>query len=104
MNTHSFQIGFSESPKCLCEHQNENSLHYITECWLYTEERRILYDQVEQNFIPNFKKLSKKRQCEILIFGYEINNKELLQINTKLMVLTQQYILKTKRFTKQINK
>ena len=37
LNAHTFQIGFSESPKCLCEHPNENTVHYITECWFYTE-------------------------------------------------------------------
>ena len=97
LNAHAFEIGKSISPKCLCEHPNENSQHYITGCWLFTEERRILYDLVEQ-FIPNFRSLSLKRKYFILVNGYDIDNNELYQINTKIMRMTQDFILKTKRF------
>ena len=47
LNAHAFEVGKTDSPKCSCEHPNENLLHFITSCWLYTEERRILYDQIE---------------------------------------------------------
>ena len=62
--------------------------------------RKVLYDQIEQNFIPNFKKLSSKRQYEILVYGYDPDNPELKQINGKIMLFTQTYIQKTKRFNK----
>ena len=75
LNAHAFEIGKSISPKCLCEHPNENSQHYITGCWLFTEERRILYDKVEQ-FIPNFRSLPLKRKYFILVNGYDIDNNE----------------------------
>jgi hypothetical protein len=101
LNSHSFSIGRADSPKCICEHPNETSLHYITQCWLYTEERRILYEQVE-HFIPKFKQVAAKRQYEILMNGYEIDNPELLHINTQIMKITQNFILKTKRFKHNI--
>ena len=60
--------------------------------------RRTLFDQIEQGFIPNFKSLSINRQLEILLYGYEPNNPELKRLNGKIMLLTQTFILKTKRF------
>ena len=53
---------------------------------------------MEQHFIPNFKKLSLKRQYEILIYGYEPSNLEMIGINSKITKLTQTFILKSKRF------
>ena len=97
LNSHKFQVGKIDNPKCLCEDPNENSLHFVTCCWLFTEERRILFDQVEQ-YIPQFRSLSKKRQYEILVNGYNLDNPDLLHINTQIMKMTQHFIFKTKRF------
>ena len=95
--SHKFETGLSPTTECLCAHPDENSTHYITQCFLYTEERRILFDQVSQ-FVPNFPKLSKKRQYDILVFGHEPENVDMLKINTKILILTQKYIRSTKRF------
>ena len=62
--------------------------------------RRTLFDQIEQGYIPQFRSVSINRQLEILLYGYEPNNPELKQINGKIMLLTQTFILKTKRFSK----
>ena len=97
LNEQSFQIGHTDASKCLCEHPQETSLHYITQCWLYTEERRTLYDQVEQIF-PKFKSLGQNKQYEFLVEGYMKDNPDYLQLNVKIMILTQNYILKTKQF------
>jgi hypothetical protein len=82
----------------MCLHPHETPEHYITQCFLYTEERRTLFSQIEK-FIPRFKLCSMKRQFEILTQGYEINNPELVKINTQIMKFTQNFILKTKRFS-----
>ena len=37
-------------------------------------------------------------QFEILVNGYETNNPEMKHINGKIMLLTQTFILNTKRF------
>ena len=61
------------------------------------ELQNILCTKITE-FIPKFDQLSKKRQFEILIFGYDPDNKELDRINTKIMYLTQNFIYDTKRF------
>ena len=61
----------------------ESPLHYIKQCPNFTEMRKTLFDQVEQNFIPQFKKLSPRRQLEILVCGYQPYDRELTIINTK---------------------
>ena len=99
LNSHSFSIGMSDTNICSCTgNVVESPLHFITQCPNLTEARRILYDQVEQLFIPHFKKLSLRKQFDILVHGYDAQNPELKHINTKLMILTQTFILKSKRF------
>jgi len=44
LNDFTFHIGFTDTPKCLCEHPHQNSPHYLIQCFLYTEERRTLFD------------------------------------------------------------
>ena len=51
-----------------------------------------------EQFIPNFKRLAKKRQFDILVQGYEIKNYDLIFINTKIMIFTQAFIYNSKRF------
>ena len=93
----------AETNICTCTSKAvESPLHYITQCPNFTEMRKTLFDQVEQNYIPQFKKLSLRRQFEILVYGYQPYDPELTIINTKLSILTQNFILKTKRFAEQI--
>ena len=40
-----------------------------------------------------------KRQFEIWVFGYEPQNPEMKRINDSILMNTQNYILKTKRFS-----
>ena len=49
-----------------------------------------------EEFNPNIKQLPKKRQFEILVFGYDPDNIEVYGINTKVMLLTQNFIYDTK--------
>ena len=51
-----------------------------------------------EQFIPNFKRLAKKRQFDILVHDYEILNDDLIFINTKIMIFTQDLIYNSKRF------
>ena len=77
-------------------------MHFMIICPHFSEVRKKLFDQIEQGFIPNFKRLTKQRQYDILIYGYEPNNAEMKKINGKIMILTQSYILKSKRFKPEI--
>ena len=47
-----------------------------------------------ENYLPNFQTLRAKRQLEMLLFGHEFKNPEM----TKIMIISQNYILQTKRF------
>ena len=98
LNEHGFSINLNESPACKnCICPRENSIHFICYCPKYNELRNILFTKMEE-FIPKFHQLSKKRQYEILVFGYDPDNIELDKINTKIMYLTQNFIYDTKRF------
>jgi hypothetical protein len=99
LNGHSFPIGMSESPECSCHSKIESTHHYFMDCFLYTEERRILFDKYEQ-WIPNFKRFSKKKQLDVILNGIDRDNDDLFRTNTTLQILTQNFILQTKRFSK----
>ena len=100
LKSHSFKRGHTENPYCNCNLGHvEDPTHYLIKCNLYNEQRQILVGQMEQ-FIPNFDVLSDKRKLEILLMGYEYQNPEMTKINTKIMFISQSYILKTKRFSK----
>ena len=53
-----------------------------------------------EQFIPKFSLLAAKRQLEIIMMGFEYKNSEMTKINTKIMFISQNYILQTKRFVK----
>ena len=98
LKSHQFKVGFSDTTQCLCGHKYETSEHFIILCPRYAEERQTLFDQMLQ-FVPNFKRLPQKRQFEILIFGYQPDDPELLKINTKIMKFTQSFIQNSKHFS-----
>ena len=97
LKTHQFKVGFTDATECPCGYKYESPEHYITQCPRYAEERRTLYDRMLQ-FVPNFLRLPIKRQYEILIFGYQPTDPELLKINTKIMRFTQSFIQHSRRF------
>ena len=98
LKTHLFKVGLSDATDCPCGHKYETPEHYILTCPRYAEERRTLYDRMIQ-FIPNFKRLPHKRQYEILIFGYQPKDPDLIKINTQIMKFTQMFLLHTRRFS-----
>ena len=100
LNAHSFKIGLENTNICAnCDkNTQESSLHYLIVCPHFAEQRRTLFDRVEQTFFPKFRKLTQKRQYEILVEGFDPENLELRKINTKIMKFTQDFILSSKRF------
>ena len=97
LKTHLFKVGLADATDCPCGHKFETPEHFILTCPCYVEERLTLYDRITQ-FIPNFKRLPQKRQFEILIFGYQPKDPDLVKINTQIMKFTQMFLLHTKRF------
>ena len=67
LNDHTFPLGFSSSPQCLCHSPRESTDHIILCRFLYTRERLTLMGKVE-NIIQKFCRFTEKRKLEILLF------------------------------------
>ena len=96
LNAHGFAINLADSDLCLCS-RSESVKHFFIECFLYAEERRHLFDSMEQ-ILPKFKTFSIKTKLEILLHGINLNADETDSRNRKIIYVVQNYILKTKRF------
>ena len=68
IKSHSYTTGHSDTMYCTYCNKNtpETSKHFITTCPHFIESRSTLFDQIEQGFVPNFKKLTKQRKFDIL--------------------------------------
>ena len=67
------------------------------DCFLYSGERQKLLNLAE-HYIPNFPKLNKAKQFDILLYGINPENPEFYTTNTILSIAVQTFILKSKRF------
>ena len=76
-------------------------MHYLTECFLYSGERRILFDLVE-HYIPNSEDKTKVKQNEILVMGINKDQPEFNSTNTAIAIAVQKFILTTKRFSENV--
>ena len=97
LNEHKFVIGQSESPQCLCYFRSESPSHYFLDCFLYSPERQILFSQIE-HYIPNFLRLSKQKQLEIILMGVFTDNDEYYRTNVSISLAVQNFISHSKRF------
>ena len=97
LKLHQFTIGLSENTECQCHFKSESPEHYFLQCFLYSPERRILFNLVE-HYIPNFKNLNKKHKLNILLKGIETDDPEFFHLNKTLTIAVQNFILETKRF------
>ena len=97
LNLHKFTIGLIDSPQCDCLFREESSSHYFLDCFLYSPERRILFDLIE-HFIPKFSSFKKSQKLDIILKGFEIENLEFIGLNTTLTIAVQKFIMQTKRF------
>ena len=89
LKSHSYNTGHSLSTQWyFCDTKNETPIHFIIDCPHFAEKRRALFDQVAQNFIPNFLRLPKKIPFNILVYWYEPFNPEMKRINGKLLIFS----------------
>ena len=51
-----------------------------------------------KEFLQNIHLLPKKKQYELLVHGYDKDNDDLNSYNTKIMIVTQNFIYDTKHF------
>ena len=70
----------------------------MLDCFLFTIERKKLFEQVEQ-LIPKFSTFNKKEKFHILTRGVEALNPDFYHTNKKLSFAVQNFIIKTKRFS-----
>ena len=68
LNSHSYTVGKTQSPSCLCHEKQETTRHFLLHCFLYSIERQQLFDQVKE-IIKRFDKLPQYKQEHILLFG-----------------------------------
>ena len=71
------------------------NIHCVMCCRLFTEERRILFDQVEQ-YIHKYGCQSNKMQYGIFVNEYNLDNPDLLHINTQIIKNAQTKFLRPK--------
>ena len=82
----------------LREHRSETTSHYFLDCFLYQQERAILFNKISE-YLPRFQALSKSKKLEIILSGFNLQNIEPDQRNVPVVFAVQNYILKTKRFS-----
>ena len=99
LNDHSYQIQMAPSPKCAFLSPCESPLHYFLDCTLYTEERRTMIGVFEQ-YLPKFNTYTKNKKLDIICNGFDKDNIELFKTNVTLQYTVQNFIIKTKRFSK----
>ena len=95
LNSHGYAVGKVPSPACQWHHNNETVQHFLLDCFLYTNERLLLFHQVNQS-VTDFYTMSKSKKLDMLLFGFPDNEK--LHINRDVAISVQSFILKTKRF------
>ena len=61
-------------------------------------ERQTLFDLIE-HYIPKFKRLTKQKKLDIILRGIDIDNNDFIQLNTKLTIAVQNFVLHTHRFS-----
>jgi len=97
LNSHGFKINLKEDDLCLC-HRSETTSHFFLECFLYQEEREILFAKISE-YLPRFKTFSKSKKLEIILSGFNLTNPEPDPRNISIVFAVQNYILKTRRFS-----
>ena len=95
LNSHGYVIGKVTSPACQCHYNNETVQHYLLDCFLYTNERQLLFSQVNQ-LVTNFNTMPKYKKLDMLLFGIPDNDQ--YYINKDVAKFVQSFILQTKRF------
>ena len=96
LNAHKFQINLTDSDLCLCS-RSETTLHFMCQCFLYTEERLVLYEAMEQ-ILPKFKFLNDQNKWKMILNGIDLISDETDSWNRKNIFYVQNYLLKTVRF------
>ena len=96
LNSHGYKINLTESDLCLCS-RPESVSHFLNHCFLYQEERKVLYDKVTK-LLPKFNTFSDKIKTDYLLHGINLHSSEPDSRNVPLTLAVQNFILQTGRF------
>ena len=72
-NSHLFKLLAIDSPSCPCGHRSETVEHFILHCTLYSNHRKVLFQELSSILDINFQTLSKTLQIDILINGHHLS-------------------------------
>ena len=75
LNAHTFSIGLTDSPVCPCGFRENSTTHFLLDCTLFDVHRQSLFNKFEQ-YLPDFKNISRKNKIKILLVGKNINTYE----------------------------
>ena len=98
LKSHGFAINLSLTDKCICG-DLDTIENYFLNCFFFKTERLILLAKINLIY-PPFSKLSKAKQCNILLYGINLNNLLPDPRNRSITFAVQEYITKTNRFSK----
>ena len=97
LNSHLYTVQKTVTPSCACGNSNETISHFTLSCPNYTEQRNILFKNLSEELLPDFKNKSTKCQLEILLFGTELSG----GVGRLVAMHFQNFLLKTERFENQ---
>ena len=86
----------ADSDLFLCS-RSESVLHFATECFLFAEERRILYNSLDQ-ILLKFKTYPNKTKLYMFLHGINLKSEETDSRNGKIIFLVQNLIMQVLRF------
>ena len=94
--SHGFAIGINLSDLCLCW-RPETTKHFFLECFLFQEERIILFEKLTQ-ILPKFSSYTKSCQLETMLSGINNENEEPDPRNIPIVFAVKKFILDTNCF------
>ena len=74
LKSHGFSVNLLTTDKCLCGAVDDNK-HFLLFCFLFQHERSEMLSKIKC-FVPNFSSLYIAKQCEILLYGINLNNQQ----------------------------
>ena len=100
LNDHLFSIGRSNTKGCLCGCPNESVDHVLLDCFLYSNERNILFSYLKNTrnvLCSEFNTYNRKALVSVLLFGEHPCDFDRYPYNKLLFKAVQNFLVKTGR-------
>ena len=102
LKSHGFAINVSPTDKCICG-DFDTIENYFLNCFIFKTDRLILLGKINSIY-PPFSKLSKAKQCKIVLYGINLNNLLPDPRNRSITFAVQEYVTKPTVFLSIMNK